>query len=390
MARTITTEKQPIQLWLNEIDNDTLQQAKNLANHPFVRHHIALMPDAHIGYGMPIGGIAATSDAVIPNGVGVDIGCGVQAVQTDLSSLDRPVLKKLLQAIRTTVPLGFKHHPKPQPLAFMPDSGTLCEKEYPVITREFDSARQQVGTLGGGNHFIEIQQGDDGFIWLMIHSGSRNLGYRVAHHYNGLATEFSRKKNTGIGEKWQLDVLLLQSRSGQAYLREMNYCVAFAAANRQAMMRSVQQLLGDLEPSVTYAPAIDIAHNYAAQERHFGQELIIHRKGATRAGKDELGIIPGSQGSCSYIVRGCGNPQSFSSSSHGAGRRLGRKQAQRQLDFHKEVKKLETLGILHSIRHKKDLDEAAGAYKDIDTVMNNQQDLVRPITRLTPLAVVKG
>jgi tRNA-splicing ligase RtcB len=390
MITTLTTEKLPIQLWLEHLDEDTLQQAKNLANHPFITHHIAIMPDAHVGYGMPIGGVAATIDAIIPNGVGVDIGCGVNAVQTNLARLDRPVLKKLLQAIRTTIPLGFKHHSKPQPLETMPDSSALNERDFPIVSNEFASARQQIGTLGGGNHFIEIQLSDDGHIWLMIHSGSRNLGYQVANHYNRLAVTFSKKHNTGIAPKWQLDVLLLNSRHGQDYLREMHYCVAFAAANRKAMMIHLQQLLGEVEPSVTFAPAIDIAHNYAAKERHFGAELTIHRKGATRAGAGETGIIPGSQGSCSYIVQGCGNPQSFHSSSHGAGRVLGRKQAQRQLDLQQEVKKLDDLGILHSIRHKRDLDEAAGAYKDIDQVMVNQTDLVKPVIRLTPLAVIKG
>ncbi|MFW2365251.1 MAG: RtcB family protein, partial [Desulforhopalus sp.] len=171
--KTIDTEKKPIKLWLDEIDSDTLAQAKNLANLPFVHSHIAIMPDAHVGYGMPIGGVAATRGVVIPNAVGVDIGCGVQAVQTSLRSLTKAQLRKLLQAIRKNVPLGFKHHKKPQSTVQMPALTEGWKKSsLQIVCHEYENGRLQLGTLGGGNHFIEIQQGDDGLIWLMVHSGS--------------------------------------------------------------------------------------------------------------------------------------------------------------------------------------------------------------------------
>jgi tRNA-splicing ligase RtcB len=391
MLTTISSENKPIKLWLKEIDADTLTQAKNLANLPFLFHHVAIMADAHVGYGMPIGGVAATEDVVIPNAVGVDIGCGVCALQTSLPNLGKELLKKVLHAVRLTVPLGFQHHKRPQQGGRMPDFGRgLTDKDLPVVAREYDSGVLQLGTLGGGNHFIELQQGDDGLLWVMIHSGSRNIGYQVAKHYNQLAADYNKAQGAIIPSKWQLDYLPLSSENGQRYLREMNYCVQFAAANRLAMLERVREILVEIEPSMTFSPSFDVAHNYAAMEKHFGREVMVHRKGATRAAAGELGLIPGSQGSKSYIVRGLGNPESFSSCSHGAGRKLGRKQAQRELDLKTEVSRLEQLGILHSLRHKRDLEEAAGAYKDITQVIHNQRDLVEVVTTLQPLAVVKG
>ncbi len=224
----------------------------------------------------------------------------------------------------------------------------------------------------------------------MIHSGSRNIGYQVANHYNQLAKSFNKTHGMKIPAKWQLDYLSVQSDTGQSYLKEMTYCVEFASANRYVMMRTLLDFLLDLEPSASFSPALDIAHNYASEEHHFGQNVMVHRKGATRAEVGETGIIPGSQGSSSYIVRGLGNKESFCSCSHGAGRKLGRKQAQRRLDLKKEISYLENQGILHAIRHKRDLDEAAGAYKDIKEVMKNQRDLVEVLTVLKPLAVIKG
>jgi tRNA-splicing ligase RtcB (3'-phosphate/5'-hydroxy nucleic acid ligase) len=391
MIKTISSEKNPIKLWLDDIDHDTLEQAKNLANLPFLHHHVAIMPDAHVGYGMPIGGVAATEGVVIPNAVGVDIGCGVCAVQTSLQQIQKVQLKKIVHLVHQTVPLGSKHYKKVQANGRMPAlSEKQADQELPVVSQEYKNGLLQLGTLGGGNHFIEFQSGDDGYIWLMIHSGSRNIGYRVASHYNRLAIAYNQTHGEKVPAKWQLDYLPLQSESGQNYLKEMNYCVQFAAANRQAMMQKVSQILLDFEPDVTFSPAIDIAHNYAALEYHFGKEVLVHRKGATRALAGAIGIIPGSQGSNSYIVCGLGNKESFCSCSHGAGRKLGRKQAQRQLDLKDEIHYLEKQGIIHAIHQKRDLDEAAGAYKDITKVIANQRDLVEVVTTLKPLAVVKG
>jgi tRNA-splicing ligase RtcB len=390
VQRVITTEKIPLMLWLDELEDEALAQALHLANLDCAFHHVALMADAHVGYGMPIGGVLATIGAVIPNAVGVDIGCGMQAVRTGLTEVEVPQLKKIINGLRAAVPLGFKHHAKPRPLNSMPDPGSL-ERDLPVVAAELDSARRQIGTLGGGNHFIEIQRGSDQRIWLMVHSGSRNLGFKVAGHYNNLAIQLAKKKGKDVvPREWQLALLSLASTEGQRYLREMEYCVAFARANRGEMMAALQEIVVAVTGCDQFDAPLDVAHNYAARETHFFKEVWVHRKGATRAFEGELGIIPGCQGSHSYIVRGLGNPQSFMSCSHGAGRVLGRKQAQRVLNLREEVDKLDQQHILHSLRHRNDLEEAPGAYKDIIEVIANQRDLIEVVTELQPLAVLKG
>ncbi len=391
MIRTITTEKKPIKLWLSDIEEGTLNQAKNLANFPYTFKHVAIMPDAHLGYGMPIGGVLATEGVIIPNAVGVDIGCGMCAVQTSCADINPEVLKNIMAHIRGEIPVGFKHHKHAQNDRLMPHPPAgLVLSELPMVEREYKNGLTQLGTLGGGNHFIEIQKGDDGRIWIMIHSGSRNIGYRVANHYNKVAIELNAKWKTDISPKWQLAYLPLSSEIGHRYHAEMQFCVDFALANRRLMMERIKDVLAATLPAVSFAPMINIAHNYARLERHFHKEVLVHRKGATSAVDGEIGIIPGSQGTRSSIVRGKGNPESFTSCSHGAGRLMGRRQAQRQLDLRREIKRLDELGVIHGIRGKRDLDEAAGAYKDIDEVLRHQSDLVDVVTSLRPLAVIKG
>jgi tRNA-splicing ligase RtcB len=261
---------------------------------------------------------------------------------------------------------------------------------YPEVSRQYRSACKQIGTLGGGNHFIEVQKGSDGHIWFMIHSGSRNLGLKVASRHNRIAVDLNEQWHVAVPKKWELAFLPLESEEASTYLREMRYCLDFALANRQLMASRVRDAFRNEIPEVTFGEAINIHHNYASLENHFGQDVLVHRKGATSARDGELGIIPGSQGTASYIVRGKGNPDSFMSCSHGAGRKMGRQAAIRNLDLESEKKSLEEKGILHALRGKKDLEEAAGAYKDIDVVMEEQRDLVDIIVRLEPLAVIKG
>lgn len=389
MKQIITTEKQPIKLWLDDIEAGAFAQAKNLANLPFVFKHVAVMPDAHQGYGMPIGGVMASEEMVVPNAVGVDIGCGMCAVRTSLTAISPEKLKAVLTEIRRTVPLGFKHHQHKQNASLMPRTD-IPLAELPVVASQFQSALTQLGTLGGGNHFIEIQKGNDGHVWLMVHSGSRNLGFKVANHYNRLAIELNKRWGSKIPSNWQLAFLPVHSQAGQQYLREMQYCIDFAFANRKIMMERVKDAVLAVAAPVFFEPMINIAHNYAALEEHFHREVMVHRKGATRAREGELGIIPGSQGTPSYIVRGKGNKESFASCSHGAGRKMGRKQAQRQLNLEQEKRRLDDQGIIHAVRSVGDLEEAAGAYKDIDEVIDNQLDLVEVVVELRPLAVVKG
>jgi tRNA-splicing ligase RtcB len=260
-----------------------------------------------------------------------------------------------------------------------------------IIDAEYEKAEYQLGTLGGGNHFIEIQEGDDGFIYVMIHSGSRNLGFKVAQHYNNHAVEQNAEWFSVVPKNWQLAFLPLFSNMGRSYINEMNYCVRFAHANRLLMMDRVEEAFKNhIDVNFHSSDLVNVAHNYARMENHFNKNVMVHRKGATSAYKDELGVIPGSQGTASYIVRGKGNPASFASCSHGAGRVLGRKQAQKDLVLEDEIKRLDDLGVVHGIRGKKQLDEAPGAYKDIDIVMEHQKNLVDIVRKLKPIAVVKG
>lgn len=376
------TERVVIKSWCNEPEEGALEQAKNLANLPFVFKQVCLMPDTHQGYGMPIGGVIATEGVIIPNAVGVDIGCGMLAVKTSLEEIDTDTLKKIMSDIRASIPLGFGHHKEKQDIAFMPD-----RIDCPVNNVEWERSQYQVGTLGGGNHFIEIQRGDDGFIWYMIHSGSRNVGLKVANHYNKLAKKLNAKWHSSVEVKADLAFLPTNDEEAGQYIAEMNWSLEFSHYNRQLMSKRIAESFYKHTNS-TFAEEINIAHNYARMESHFGKNVMVHRKGATSARDGEIGIIPGSQGTSSYIVKGKGNPLSFQSCSHGAGRRMGRKQAIRELVLEDEVAKLK--GILHSVRGVKDLDEAAGAYKDIDVVMAEQTDLVDIQVKLIPLAVIKG
>jgi tRNA-splicing ligase RtcB len=387
MEKVIKKGRVPLKLWLSDIEKGALEQAEHLTDLPFSFSHVAIMPDAHQGYGMPIGGVLALKDTIIPNAVGVDIGCGMCALKTSQKEFDKDRLQKIVDDIRKVIPTGFDHHKRDQDKKLMPQMG---REKLPIVEHEYKNALRQIGTLGGGNHFIEIQKDENGWLWIMIHSGSRNIGYKVANYYNKLAAKLNEKWKSPIPRSWQLAYLPLKSDEGQTYLNEMNYCIEFAFANRKLMMRRVKEIFSDQFPDVKFAEMINIAHNYAALEKHFGQKVMIHRKGATRAFKNEYGIIPGSQGSASYIVRGKGNPESFMSCSHGAGRKMGRNEARRRLDLKEESGKLEKLGIIHALHSKRDLDEASGAYKNISEVIHNQLDLIDIEMELKPLAVVKG
>ncbi len=382
MKQVINSERIPIKLWLDDIESGTLQQAKDLANLSVSEKWIAIMPDAHVGYGMPIGGILATRDVVVPNAVGVDIGCGMIAAQTSLVE-DLPVesIKDILHLARSVIPVGFAHQKEPQRW-----DGFNHAPDVPIIQRELDSARRQLGTLGGGNHFLEIQRGDDGFIWLMVHSGSRNFGLQVAEEYHRQAREFCRKHGLALPTD-DLAYLPLDSSPGEEYWQAMQFCLEFATANRRLMM----ERLSEIFLRVTGYPVqrtVTIHHNFASREKHFGRDLIIHRKGATQAFKGQEGIIPGSMGANSYITVGLGNEESFQSCSHGAGRRMGRKAAQRSLDLAEEQRKMK--GIVYDLNTRRKLDEAPDAYKDIHRVMEEQQDLAKPVVKLQPLGVIKG
>ena len=381
----------PVKIWTDDVEESAMQQIENLCTLPFLYHHLAIMPDVHAGMGMPIGGVLACVDAVIPNAVGVDIGCGMCAVKTNwrVEDISADVLRKqIMRGIRERIPLGMDHHKERQDESYLPQGHDI--DKLTVVKAQYISAQRQVGTLGGGNHFIELQRDEQGMLWIMIHSGSRNLGKQVGDHYNKLAVMLNERWHSVVKPELRLAFLPLRTQEFNDYWDEMQYCVEFALCNRRLMMERIQEVIADALPGIEFEPMINIAHNYAAWEHHYGKNVIVHRKGATLAREGIVGIIPGSQGTASYIVEGLGNPDSFNSCSHGAGRLMSRTAAVKTLSLEDEVKRLNDQGIVHAIRSQRDLEEAAGAYKDIEQVINNELDLVKILTRLLPIAVIKG
>lgn len=374
-------------MWLEGVEDGALEQAKNLANLPFAFKHIAIMPDSHLGYGMPIGAILATKNVIVPNAVGVDIGCGMCAVKTSLTDISKDDLQKVIDKGMGLIPVGFNWHSKDQTFTgFMPEKPHNIN--MPCIDLGYEKAKYQIGTLGGGNHFIEVQKGSDGHIWIMIHSGSRNLGYKTAKHYNDLAIKLNETFHSKVTKDLELAFLPIHSSQATGYFREMEYCVEFAKQNRFLMLDRMKDAFNSVLEMIFVDEIINESHNFAVWENHFNQNVIVHRKGATKANKGELGIIPGSQGTKSYIIKGLGNKESFNSCSHGAGRVMGRKQAIRELNLSDEQELMKD--IIHNINTEQQLDEAPSAYKDIDVVMENQKDLAEIYVELKPLAVIKG
>lgn len=373
--------------WCENPEEGAVQQAINISKHPWLIGNVCLMPDTHEGYGMPIGGVVALDGAVCPNMVGVDIGCGMLAVKTSLTDISTDDLKSILGLIRKTVPVGFNHHKEKQ------EHEIFSEQHWcntGICYQEYDRAQYQIGTLGGGNHFIEIQKGSDGYIWFMIHSGSRNLGKKVADFYIKQAKDLCSIWKHHDLVKNELCILPSFHWEFDAYINEMNICLAFSNANRELISKRIKEAFESVIKDIYFDDEINIQHNYASLEHHFGKNVWVHRKGATLARENTIGIIPGSQGTSSYIVRGKGNEASLCSCSHGAGRKMSRKKAREELDLENEKKVLDDKGILHAIRGVEDLDEASSAYKDIDVVMSEQQDLIEILVRLEPLAVIKG
>lgn len=381
----------PVKIWTDYVEETAMQQIENLCSLSFLFHHLALMPDVHAGAGMPIGGVLACVNVVVPNAVGSDIGCGMCAVKTSWKVEDIPaeVLRnQIVSGIRSAIPVGMSWHSSPQDEAFMPQNHEIGKLQ--VISRHYESALLQIGTLGSGNHFIELQRDEEGILWIMIHSGSRNLGKKVGDYYNKVASELNERWYSSVPKNINLPFLPVGSQEFTQYWKEMRYCVDFALSNRRLMMQRIQEVLSEALPGIEFEPMINIAHNYAAWENHYGRNVIVHRKGATLASKGITGIIPGSQGTASYIVEGLGNHESFNSCSHGAGRAMSRTQAENTLSLEEEVRKLDALGIVHGITSQRDLQEASSAYKNIDEVIHNELDLIAVKTRLLPVAVVKG
>jgi len=382
--------KVPIKSWCKDIEHNTLQQAINLSIHPAIFHHIGLMSDAHLGFGVPIGCVMACKDAIIPNAVGSDISCGVRCVKTTLhvkSFYNPPTIKKILDIIKQKVPVGYTWHKIHQK-----NNLILPGTMHTITSREEGNLALQLGTLGGGNHFIEIQAGDDDHIYFMIHCGSRNFGKKICDYYNNEAKKLNKRWHSKVNEKWDLAFLPIGTYEARAYIEEMKIAMTFAEENRRLISERIKEAFTDVIDCNFYKD-LDINHNYAVVENHFGQNVWVHRKGAICVRKGQKGIIPGSMGTYSYIVEGLGNPDSFNSCSHGAGRSMGRLEASRSLDVNECNKSM--TGIIFdgwgtNRKGNINLGEAPQAYKDIEEVMELQKDLVVPIVKLKPLGVVKA
>lgn len=385
----------PIYLYLKELEPGAREQAEWCARLPHAFHHLALMPDAHQGYAMPVGGVMAMKGAVMPNAVGVDIGCGMVAARTSMTVRDAGGnLEKLAQEILYRIPVGFDWHKQPQEgevldrILLKGKMKSKLKERMPVVAERSDEARYQLGTLGGGNHFIELQADEEGFLWVMLHSGSRNVGLQIANHYHNLAKQYCSSQGLGLPRDYAF--LPLHLPEADQYLAEMQWAMDFAMQNRLHMLEDIFDVMRKVFGiAVRETLQVRTHHNYAAWETHFGERVLVHRKGAVRAVEGELVTIPGSMGTSSYIGRGKGYPASFQSCSHGAGRRMGRIQAKKQFsqeDFLKQIGDV----IVVTPRLSAVLDESPAAYKNIEEVMRQQDEMVEIAFRLRPLAVVKG
>lgn len=403
------SQKFPIKIWCENaesIDENCMEQAIHLANLPFIYKWVALMPDTHMGKGMPIGAVIACNDVVIPNAVGVDIGCGMGFIQTNIpvKLLKETVtgsgnlVKVIVGNIQRTIPLGVAHYKKPQESAVLSEAKKEMEKynsESELIS-EIDEGFFQVGTLGGGNHFIEIQEDENGLACIMLHSGSRHFGNVIGQHFNKIARELNRKYWSDVPENYNLPFLPVDTTEGKSYLNYMNLAMNFAFENRTVMLRKVKDIFSEnvqkfAGVTTEFSNEINCHHNYASLENHFDKDVWVHRKGAVRVSEGELSIIPGAMGSFSYIVKGKGNPESFMSSSHGAGRKLSRTKAVETFSVETVMTDLKKQDVVLGKNNKSDVaEESRFAYKDIDVVMENQKDLVEPVKKLFTVGVVKG
>ncbi len=401
--------KYPLKVWLKsekDLEASCLEQARHLMQLPFLHKWVCLMPDTHAGMGMPIGGVIAAKDVIIPNAVGVDIGCGMAYVGTNIPvkvlketmTGNGNLIQGMVGDILRNIPVGFSHHKTPMPCYTMDqalEEMSRYEKEGELLG-QLEAGYFQIGTLGGGNHFIELQEDDNGYLSVMIHSGSRHFGKSVCDYFHQKARELNNRWYSQVPDEYRLAFLPVDTEEGRAYLDWMNLSMAFARENREKMILAVKAVLEKwigrhTDLTLEYQDEINCHHNYAALENHYGENVWVHRKGAVRAGNGELTVIPGAMGSYSYVVMGLGNPLSFCSSSHGAGRAYSRKGAMAAFTCEEVMVDLKDQGVILGKKNKRDVaEESRFAYKDIDEVMANQSDLVIPVKRLRTVGVVKG
>jgi tRNA-splicing ligase RtcB (3'-phosphate/5'-hydroxy nucleic acid ligase) len=391
LPRILQPGRVPILSWASDLERGALEQATNLSNLPFAIRHVALMPDAHMGYGMPIGGVLFADRAVVPYAIGVDIGCGVALAETDLTveTLSKQELALTLEKIAARVPVGTASQRHPV-------SRTRAEEEIGVPLPGsiedawFARAVNQLGTLGSGNHFLELQRDQAGQVFVMLHSGSRSLGKTICDAFHQRALAYVRSTGLPLPHR-ELAYLRDDSSEHHAYWSAMEFALRFAEVNRSRMLDVVEQAFAAHTRAARFDRMVDIHHNYAALEQHFGSAGLVHRKGAVRAQPGEIVLIPGSMGTASYVGEGLGDRDAFETCQHGAGRALSRTAARKSKSSAAVYAEMSALGVeLHSGDPRTIAEEAAFAYKDIELVMAASASLVRPIRRLTPLGVVKG
>lgn len=380
-----------IKLWtqLDSVEAQALGQLENIAALPWVFRHVAVMPDVHFGKGATVGSVIAMQDALSPAAVGVDIGCGMGAMLTNLNASELPDnLTAIRNQIERDIPVGFNSHdnnlaPSMEAIRLMNEYKNL---RAPGVQNDTQRTRvwNQIGTLGGGNHFIELCVDTKDRVWLVLHSGSRNIGKTLAEHHIGIARGLAH--NASLPDK-DLAVFLRGTAEMVAYRHDLMWAQEYAYINRSEMKALVFKSLQRFFPDLKEVDWITCHHNYVSEETHFGEDVIVTRKGAISAQKGQMGIIPGSMGTKTYIVRGLGNPDSYHSASHGAGRRLSRGAAKRQ--FTVEDLAQQTSGV-NCRKDEGVLDEIPAAYKDIDQVMENQKDLVEIVAEMKQVLCVKG
>ena len=396
VKRIISHTPTPVYIWTDDVDDKSIDQLENVANMPFVTPHVAVMPDVHLGIGATIGSVIPTKNAIIPASVGVDIGCGMLATRLNLKSKDLPDnLSGVRAAIEAHVPVGFNMH-KVDAIDMSHISRDLSQGYFNLIDqfphlskvmREDNGWLRQIGTLGGGNHFIEVCLDENEDVWIMLHSGSRGIGNKIGTFFIAKAKEEMLKLDVNLPDK-NLAYFKEGTESFDLYWNAVSWAQDYAVFNRRSMLKRIfKALQPELPPFKSTEQVIECHHNYVNKEVYFGEELYITRKGAIQAREGQLGIVPGSMGDRSYIVRGKGEIDSFRSSAHGAGRHMSRTEARKRFT-HRDVER-QTEGV-ECRKDKSVVDEIPAAYKNIDEVMVNQNDLVSVVHTLKQVVCVKG
>lgn len=389
IAKVLTGNKQkvPVKIWTENVDLMTQVQLRQMAELPFVFKHVAAMPDTHLGKGSTVGSVVATIDAIVPASIGVDIGCGMCAIKTDIRHEEFDgKLNLLYDEIARMVPVGQESHSQ-QNISTLENTFFDYKPNVKIHRDDWDAAKRQIGTLGGGNHFIEVCLDTEEKVWLMLHSGSRRIGKLLAEEHIKTAQEVCRKYHVGLPDPF-LAYLVAETPQFAGYMADLLWAQDYALHNRRVMMTlvyaAVKEVIGR---QFDWSDMVNCHHNYVEKEHHFGQNVWVTRKGAIRARVGDMGIIPGSMGTCSYIVRGLGCCDSFNSAPHGAGRQLSRGQAKKVMTA--EMFAEQTKGVVC----RKDagvFDEAPMAYKPIDQVMEDSNDLVEVVAQLKQFVCLKG